>query len=459
MGSEGNRLVKAGYSSDVINRLHLARRPSTNQVYASKWAAFERFCQERGDEASSSSPGTIAAFLHHLDVDKHLAPATIKAYRAAIGHMTRLATGFNPGDDQVCSLLVKSIERAHPPAAKRVPNWDVSIVLRALLQPNLADEHLSRHLLTAKTTFLLALATGERRSGLHALSHDVLFEDTSPTVMHLHFVADYVPKSWYIRKNKVGVEPIRIPCIGEKPYEPLCPVHTTLRYLTLVKEERTPSQTSLLIPHAAGASKNLAVQAVARYIVKLVKWAYHQQNLKAPTDVRGHDTRGLAASLASLSGVSLTDVLASGNWASATTFLRHYYRSFSPDFVQNLIDLPKFVAGKQLISTSSVAELRRQPREEASPAEARKEVPQQSLMQLGTKREEGKENLGGRAKSPPPKSPNPSTAKRTLFLSTPNGEPPRPIQLSQRAYDWLQQRGLVKSRPPVASPDTSSTSA
>ena len=132
---------------------------------------------------------------------------------------------------------------------------------------------------------------------------------------------------------------------------------------------------------------------------------------------------------------------------------------FPLNFVPNLIDLPKFVASKQLISTSSVAELRRQPREEASPAEARKEVPQQSLTQLGTKREEGKENQGGRAKSPPPRSSNPSTAKRTFFLSTPNGEPPRPIQLSQRAYDWLQQRGLVKSRPPVASPDTSSTSA
>ena len=148
--------------------------------------------------------------IYHLDVEKHLAPSTIKAYRAAIGHMTRLTTGFNPGDNQVCSLLVKSIERGKPPTAKRVPTWDVSIVLRTLLKPELADEHLSRHLITAKTTFLLALATGERRSGLHALSHEVLLEDATPTVMHLQFARDYVPKSWYIRKNKVGIEPIHI---------------------------------------------------------------------------------------------------------------------------------------------------------------------------------------------------------------------------------------------------------
>ena len=104
-------------------------------------------------------------------------------------------------------------------------------MLRSLLKPELADKHLSRHLITAKTTFLLALATGERRSGLHALSHEVLLEDATPTVMQLQFTHDYVPKSWYIRKNKVGIEPIRIPCVADDALEQLCPVHTTIRYL------------------------------------------------------------------------------------------------------------------------------------------------------------------------------------------------------------------------------------
>ena len=329
-------------------------------------------------------------------------------------------------------------------------------MLRALLKPELADEHLSRHLITAKTTFLLALATGERRSGLHALSHEVLLEDATPTVMHLQFARDYVPKSWYIRKNKVGIEPIRIPCVGDDALDQLCPVHTTIRYLALVKDARTSEQTSLIIPHNPTTTKNLAVQAVARYIVKLIKWAYCQQNLQVPEGIKGHDTRGVAASLATLSGVSLSDVLAAGNWASANTFLRHYYRSFSPDFVHSLIDLPKFVAGKHVISSSSVAELRRHPREEASTVEAGRAVPQQSMPQLGTKREEEKASPGEKAKSLPPRKPDLLTATRNLFLSTPDGGPPRPIKLSERAYNWLNQRGLVKNRTPVATPETSS---
>ena len=67
---------------------------------------------------------------------------------------------------------------------------------------------------------------------------------------------------------------------------------------------------------------------------------------------RGHDTRGVAALLAYLSGVSLADVLAAGNWTSANMFLRHYYPLFSTSFVHNLIDVPKFVAGKHVIASS-----------------------------------------------------------------------------------------------------------
>ena len=81
------------------------------------------------------------------------------------------------------------------------------------------------------------------------------------------------------------------------------------------------AQTSLRFPHAPIITKNLLFQAVTRYIIKLVHWAYEGLVLTAPSEVRGHDITGLAASLAALTRVSLPDVLASGNWASANTFL------------------------------------------------------------------------------------------------------------------------------------------
>ena len=446
--NKDNRLVSEGYSRDVLNRLHSARRPSTNQVYASKWAVYERFCRERGYEASSSSPGVVTEFLNYLDREKKLAPSTIKAYRAAIGHMTRLETGYDPGEDKVCSLLVKSIERGHAPKEKRVPSWDVSIVLKALLKPGLENDHLSRHLLTAKTTFLLALATGERRSGLHALSSEVLFEDSSPASMRLHFLDSYVPKSWFVRKNKVGVDAITIPCVDDEQLEQLCPVHTVVSYLQIVKNSRLSSQASLLIPHAPSNTNNLSLHAVARYIVKLVHWAYQQQGLAAPKGVKGHDTRGIAASLAALSGVKLSEVLASGNWASANTFLRHYYRRFSPDFVHNLVDLPKFVAGKKLISSSSVAELRKQQPNEETTDEGKSQPPPQSNP-LPSGQEES-ELHKSEARSPPPKKPDPSADMQLLRIPGKDGTPPTVVRVQRRTLRWVYEN--CKNRPSTSRP-------
>ena len=294
----------------------------------------------------------VTNFLNYLDVVEHLAPSTIRAYRAAIGHITRAETGYNPGEDSVCSQLMKSIERASPPARTRVPSWDVSVVLRALLAPDNSDEQLSRHIFTAKVTFLLALATGERRSGLHAFSHEANVNLTIPPTLILKYVEGFVPKAWFLKANRATLTDVEIPCVDDAETEQICPVHTTIRYIELVSSQRSPAQTSLLIPHSPTNHNNLAVQAVARYIVRLVKWAYAYFGLEIPTKIRGHDTRWFAASLAALTGVSLPDVLLAGDWSSASTFLRHYFKRFSPDCIRDLRRIPSVVAGKKLIFPS-----------------------------------------------------------------------------------------------------------
>ena len=323
-------------------------------MYLSKWKKFKEYCEQKGAEPKRATPSLVANFLNYLDVVEHLAPATIKAYRAAIGHMTRASTGYDPGEDMVCSQLLKSIERASPPARSKVPSWDVSIVLRALLASDNTDDQLTHHLFTAKVTFLLALATGERRSGVHALSHEARVDMAIPPNLILKFVEGFIPKAWFLRKNRATLGNIEIPCVNDAATEQICPVHTTIRYLELVNARRSPAQTSLLVPHSPTNIKNLAIQAVPRYIVRLVKWAYSYFNLEAPDNVRGHDMRGVAASLAALSGVSLPDVLLSGDWTNAGTFLKHYFQGFSPDCVRDLRRIPSVVAGKKLIVPSSL---------------------------------------------------------------------------------------------------------
>ena len=355
--------------------------------------------------------------------------------------MTRSTSGYDPGDDQVCSLLLKSIERSKPPSYNRVPTWDVGKVLHVLLQPEYHDAHLSRHLLTAKTTFLLALATGERRSGLHALAADVELEHNTPPTLTLRFVDEFVPKSWFVRKNKVRLEPIVLPCVDDATCEAICPVHTVLRYLNIVKSSRTRAQTSLLIPHAPTNHNNLSLHAVPRYIIKLVNWAYTVSGASIPSGVKGHDTRGLAASLAALTGASLPDVLTSGNWASANTFLRHYFHKFSPDAVRSITKINSFVAGKKLISASSVSGINRDSRSEATTAE------EEATKHPTTQSETLHRRSGSSPKGKPAQdeaggnlvlSPNAGIRRVVRIPPTSTGQPARTVGVTQRTIEWLQ---------------------
>jgi hypothetical protein len=319
-------------------------------VYKSKFKVFELYCRRRGTLARSASPGTVTDFLHYLDVVKKLKPSTIKAYRAAIGHVTRLDTGYDPGEDRVCGLLVKSIERSASPTLARDVEWDVGLVLRTLLEQ--PEEAMSRHLRTAKTTFLLALATGERRSGLHAISCNTRLEDSTPARLHLQFVEGFVPKAWFLKANRVSLAPIELPCVNEASCETICPVHVTLRYLELVKSNRSREQTSLLVPHTLDKTNNISVHAIPRYVVKLVRWCYETQGEQSVPRIRGHDTRKVAASLAALSGVALDKILVAGNWASASTFLKHYFKTLAPRIVRSLAHVPAVIASTSLITPS-----------------------------------------------------------------------------------------------------------
>ena len=85
-------------------------------------------------------------------------------------------------------------------------------------------------MLTAKTTFLFTLATGERRSGLHALLAYVKISDDHPPVLQLTFVRDFVLKSWFVRQNMVRLEPLVLPCVDVPASEAICTVQTVINY-------------------------------------------------------------------------------------------------------------------------------------------------------------------------------------------------------------------------------------
>ena len=106
-----------------------------------------------------------------LMVDRNLAFSTVKTYAAAISSCHE---GF--GDRSVFShplmkRFLRGVWRHRPVSRSLAPQWDLALVLRALIKaPFKPLDQVPLKFLAAKTALLLALTSAQRVSDLHALS-------------------------------------------------------------------------------------------------------------------------------------------------------------------------------------------------------------------------------------------------------------------------------------------------
>ena len=113
----------------------------------------------------------VADFLISL-FDKGLTVSTIRGYRSAIAVVhAGFADGASVSTAPSLTGLVRAFFLERPPTRRLLPSWSLPRVLetlaRAPFEP-LAEASLRD--VTIKAVFLLAIASGQRRSALHALS-------------------------------------------------------------------------------------------------------------------------------------------------------------------------------------------------------------------------------------------------------------------------------------------------
>ena len=340
------RLRSQGYSSDVLSQLTHSRVTSSNATYESKWKLFAAYCHDHSLDPFTASSPVVADFMLWLAHTRQASVSTLAGYRSALGQVLRLTTGFDPGTCPILAQLMKSFKRTQPAPAKRIPTWDISLVLSVLCDADLANESLSLHILTAKTIFLLALASGERRHALASLQNNPSFDAEG---MVLQFAREYIPKSYFVRKNITSIKPLRIPYVSDDSYAQVCPCRTTQFYLHAVAGVRRSVSSTLFVSHNLSKQGNITPQGISRYIIKLVQFCYEKTGAQMP-DCRAHDVRKIAASLRTLTGESLTDVLEAGQWSSPYTFLKHYFVSVGQAESSSVVRPIQIIAAKQQIS-------------------------------------------------------------------------------------------------------------
>ena len=113
----------------------------------------------------SSEPtiSNIAEFLNYLFTVKNLRPASVAGYRTAIvDHLGHFGQEVSKSLD--LDRLLASFFRDEPIANRGIPSWDLSLVLISLTKAPFEPLNAARlKILTFKTVFLMALASGKRR--------------------------------------------------------------------------------------------------------------------------------------------------------------------------------------------------------------------------------------------------------------------------------------------------------
>ena len=281
----------------------------------------------------------LAQYLCHL-YDRGLATATIQVHRAAISSVIS-GSNYNPSEDDVIRNLIRRFQRDRPKQVRVVPDWDLSVVLAQLLKPPFvhgnppSDRTIPLQYLLYKTTFLLALASGARRSELHALVRTppsfLITRDGSSGAKSMQLRA----YPGFVAKNQVPDQvftPFIIPSMAHLvPQEPerlLCPVRCTDLYIQRTSDPEFLQHRRRLLLHYDKSIRETRLSHVSQWIVNTIVLAYKNVDEEAARllQVRAHEVRAMSSSISYFNNVSISEVMESARWRSRGTFIGHYLR-------------------------------------------------------------------------------------------------------------------------------------
>ena len=319
------------FSVEVADRIKAPQRESSRRVYDSRWAIFQKWAQENQVDVTKPTIPQIADFFNHLFTDKNLKPRTIAGYR------TSIADGLGSAGQMVSqsldlNRLIASFHRDRPSANRSIPNWDLSLVLLALTRAPF--EPLGKadlKILTFKTVFLLALASGKRRSEIHAWTFDSFSRKRDWSEVTFSPSTAFIAKNQLASEGPLAIQPVVIPAL--KPtLDPslvqdrsLCPVRSLRYYLDKTKDLRKGKKL-LFVAIKEGYSKYISRATISSWIKQSIILAYQKsdQEVQNVSQVKAHEVRALAASLAFKGGVALDEIMASCLWRSHSTFTNFY---------------------------------------------------------------------------------------------------------------------------------------
>ena len=268
-----DNLRQKGFSEIATKHISRSVRESTSIVYDSKWTIFSDWCVGKEIDSFKISVQQLADFLVFLFQVKGLTPSTVKGYRSAISRTIHISGGEDFGNNQFIYLLVRNFSLERTRQRVLVPQWNLCLVLSALnLTPFEPAEEVDLKFLSYKCGFLLALASGRRRSEVHAFSTCISCLKFSRDKSSGTLLTDPA----FLGKPQIpdkGAEPIYIPALPQDSDSvSLCPVRIVSIYLTRTASLRSSTNKKLFIPIKKGVS-DLSVKTISTWRCRIISLA------------------------------------------------------------------------------------------------------------------------------------------------------------------------------------------
>ena len=265
----------------------------------------------------------IADFLLYLFEEKGLQPGTIDGYRSAIAD--RLGNSpVNISKNEDLTRLLDSFHRDRPKGRRGIPSWNLSLVLHQLTRaPFEPMQDASLKHLTFKTVFLLALASGKRRSEIHAWLNKYVRYRENYSKVALSPSPNFLSKNQLAREGPGSVSTVVIPALAPTldrslaHDRTLCPVRALRFYVDRTKDLREGKEL-LFVSFKKGMNKDIAPATISSWIKQTIILCYQLSDKEAHTlhQIKAHDVRAFAASTAFHAGSSLEQVLTACHWKS-----------------------------------------------------------------------------------------------------------------------------------------------
>ena len=355
-----DRLKNQGYSSEIVKRICGPQRDSTRKQYSIKVREFHRWAKLNRVSISRPHSADFCNFFKFKSVTQ--CPKSIINYRTALYNYYSPKVVSSQARENI-SRLIRSFQTDRPVSLDRTPNWDLNLVLNSLRKAPYEPAEDSDFLhLTYKTIFLVAFASGKRRSEIHAMTKFIRMGATSADgTKHLNIpiALNFLAKN--VKQNASGetLQPVVIPSLDgilgpdlmASTDGLLCPVRMVHIYLERAQTFRG-NRIKLFISQSL--SNKVCKNTISNWIARAIELAYKDPNRSVdPTAgdpyFTAHSVRSYSASWAIKGCASMFKIMQACHWKSQSTFTTHYLRDCWTSSDGSSFTIQPLVAAGQVI--------------------------------------------------------------------------------------------------------------